>query len=125
MDAKLDLENNVPTKHSVPSEYVEPTLAEFLVGQYHIEPKVDQTRADGSPRHVFNVEKPVAWDITQNSIDLEASIDPFASRDGKTLTWQNVNMKLVSSQHDNSRSWCPMIIPTSRRMLKANMPRFP
>ena len=101
MDTKTDFKKSVPAKHTVPSEYVEPTLAEFLVGQYHIESKVDQMKADGI-NQVFDVEKPAAWDITHKSIDLDANIDPFAPRDGKTLTWQNVNMKLVSAYCDTS-----------------------
>jgi hypothetical protein len=95
-DTESGFETSVPARHKGPSEYAEPTLAEFLAGQYRIEPKVDQTRANGAS-HAFDVELPVPRDITKKNIELDASIDPFAPRDGKTLTWQNVNMKLVSS----------------------------
>jgi hypothetical protein len=39
---------------------------------------------------------------TEKSMALEARDDPFAAREGKTLTWRNVDMTLV-----RSRKTCP------------------
>ena len=39
----------------------------------------------------------------RNESTLESSTDPFAPREGKTLTWRNVNMKLAASGKDKER----------------------
>lgn len=80
------------------------SLSDFLSGQYQIEKR--QVREEPRARDVEAQapETPVAASTTQvregfhksSSIALEARDDPFAPREGKTLTWQNVNMVLVS-----------------------------
>ena len=71
-DTASGFENSVPAEYTGQSEYMKPTLAEFLAGQYRIEPKVDQTRADGAS-HGFDVELPVPRDITQKNVAIKVT----------------------------------------------------
>jgi hypothetical protein len=53
-------------------------------GAAEVEPVVATVKADHEP--------------TQAAADLPSiHTDPFAAREGKTLTWKNINMTLVSS----------------------------
>lgn len=45
----------------------------------------------------MGTEKPIATVARQSSV-LDRHDDPFAQREGKTLTWRNVNMTLVSKK---------------------------
>lgn len=82
-----------------------------MSGQYQIEKR--QVREEPRARDVEAQapETPVAASTTQvregfhksSSIALEARDDPFAPREGKTLTWQNVNMVLAGEKGDKDR----------------------
>jgi hypothetical protein len=94
-------------------DYKVPSLTEFLSGQYQINtsprpsPGVNVETIEN-----VDVESLMRKDLTQFTKDsnmtddssksiLDSRDDPFAQRDGKTLTWQNVNMKLVCISCDN------------------------
>jgi hypothetical protein len=88
-------------------EYKSPSLNEFLSGQYQIKSTpIPSPGQQVDTIEQFDVESLMGKDLTQFSKDssmteesnksiLDSRDDPFAPRDGKTLTWQNVNMKLV------------------------------
>ena len=87
-----------------PEVYEQPSLSEFLSGQYRIEKQPVQEKPRVRDVEAQTTVAAVAETGTNarevfhksSSIALEARDDPFAPREGKTLTWQNVNMVLVS-----------------------------
>jgi ABC-type multidrug transport system fused ATPase/permease subunit len=48
-------------------------------------------------------EGPTTRNMEHNESVLETSTDPFAPREGKTLVWRNVNMKLAASDKKKER----------------------
>jgi hypothetical protein len=81
------------------------SLSDFLSGQYQIEkrqveeePRARDVEAQAPVTPVAGATTHLVKDGFHKSASsaLEARDDPFAPREGKTLTWQNVNMVLVS-----------------------------
>ena len=79
----------------------EQPLTEFLSGQYHIiEPKVvEQVVEFARP----SMDDSQGSDANKSPI-IEKRDDPFAPREGKTLTWRNVDMTLVSTRSSKEDS---------------------
>jgi hypothetical protein len=85
--------------------YKGPSLSEFLSGQYQISSTavssqgkvIESVNQDvDSLKSTDNSHMASTLDESNNTSFLDSRDDPFAPRDDKTLTWQNVNMKLVS-----------------------------
>jgi hypothetical protein len=86
-----------------PKEYEQPSLTEFLSAQYHIGKEVQeapdveaQATAVPTAKRNFQAAESLGQS-SKSSIGFDTRDDPFAPREGKTLTWQNVDMILVSS----------------------------
>jgi hypothetical protein len=87
--------------------YEGPSLTEFLSGQYQITSTarpspgqqvetVEQVDVESLMKTDGLLRAKNFSELEDNRISfLDTRDDPFAPRDGKTLTWQNVNMKLV------------------------------
>jgi hypothetical protein len=82
--------------------YEEPSLTEFLSGQFRIEPKDVEKAADEEEAQEVEFARTSTHD-TQGS-ESEKRDDPFAPREGKTLTWRNVDMTLVSTRSSKEDS---------------------
>lgn len=84
--------------------YDTPSLCDFLKGQYRIYKRIAQEESRGLDVEAQTHMAPTAGTGTSSSkeihknssISLEARDHPFAAREGKTITWQNVNLELVS-----------------------------
>jgi hypothetical protein len=101
--------------HKAPDEYEQPSLTEFLSAQYHIGKEVQeapdveaQAQVQPAKRNLHMVDS--LGDSMKSSIGFDTRDDPFAPREGKTLTWQNVDMILVRTVR---RSWLPHNYPSA------------
>jgi hypothetical protein len=94
-----------------PKEYEQPSLTEFLSAQYHIGKEVEEApdveaQANVQPaKRNFQAAESLGQS-SKSSIGFDTRDDPFALREGKTLTWQNVDMILVSSTKPGPPKTC-------------------
>ena len=75
-----------------------------------------------------DVELGSKTDISNQASDLDRHSDPFAVREGKTLTWKNVNMILVSGKercwtYEKGEPLTLYIIGWQRRRARTQAPR--
>jgi hypothetical protein len=90
-----------------PEAYEEPSLTEFLSGQYQIEHKdVEKVVVEEEAQEV-EFARPSKDDTQRSGTNKSTTMkrdDPFAPREGKTLTWRNVDMTLVSTRSSKEGS---------------------